>query len=326
MNSYLVSILIPLYNSEKYISETIDSCLNQIYENIEIIIVDDGSTDNSLTIVKEYEKRYKNIKVYTQKNSGAQKARNLAFEKSKGLYIQYLDADDLLSQDKISTQIALAKEHGNMNVYTTKFIRFEENIDEVQYIRREIDRSFDSGIDWLVSSWSGSGMGQTSIWLTPRELIERAGSWDESLSKNQDGEFFCRVLINTDKVIYSDSAIVYYRSSGDGSISKQMTLKAARATLTTYKLYEKHTVMIRSSELQKAMAYNYLSFINHFYPKFPALINEAEKRIKVLGHNYSTLRLPGTLYHMSKWIGFKNALRLREIVKLIKIQKGRDVS
>ena len=71
MNSPKVSILIPLYNSEEYVAETIDSCLNQTYENIEIIIVDDGSTDSSLEIAKKYEKKYKHIKVETQNNSGA---------------------------------------------------------------------------------------------------------------------------------------------------------------------------------------------------------------------------------------------------------------
>jgi glycosyltransferase involved in cell wall biosynthesis len=77
----LVSILIPCYNSEKYISKTIESCLSQTYKNIEVIIVDDGSTDNSYQIAKSYESD--RIKVYKQKNSGACRARNYAFELSR---------------------------------------------------------------------------------------------------------------------------------------------------------------------------------------------------------------------------------------------------
>ena len=106
MNPPKVSILIPLYNSENYIEETIQSCLNQTYENIEIIIVDDGSTDKSLQIAKSFESG--KLKVYSQPNSGACKARNLAFEKSIGDYIQYLDADDLLSENKIENQRKVA--------------------------------------------------------------------------------------------------------------------------------------------------------------------------------------------------------------------------
>ena len=104
MNNPKVSILIPLYNSEEYIAETIDSCLNQTYDNIEIIIVDDGSTDAGLEIARQYEIKYENIKVKTQKNSGAPVARNKAFALSTGEYIQYIDADDLLHPDKIYLQ------------------------------------------------------------------------------------------------------------------------------------------------------------------------------------------------------------------------------
>jgi glycosyltransferase involved in cell wall biosynthesis len=323
----LVSILIPLYNTERYISETIESCLNQTYKNIEIIIVDDGSTDNSLVIAKKYEKNHKNIKVFTQINSGAQKARNLAFEKSIGEYIQYLDADDLLSKDKISSQMSLVEQQGNKNIYTTKFVRFKDDINKVQYTKKTIDRSFESGIEWLIASWSGAGMGAISIWLTPRDLIEKAGKWNESLSKNQDGEFFCRTLLHSNKVIYSYNGCVYYRETGSDSISQQMTRKAAEATLLSYQLYEEHVKHIDSSKLRKALAYNYLSFINHFYPKFPTLIKEAEDHIKALGYSYASFYLPGKLFYLSKWIGFKNALRLREMIRCVLLKKEEhDVS
>lgn len=89
-----VSILIPCYNSERFVAETLDSCLAQTYRNIEIIVVDDGSTDNSFAIAKSFESNI--IKVYRQDNSGACAARNYAFRKSSGEYIVYLDADDIL--------------------------------------------------------------------------------------------------------------------------------------------------------------------------------------------------------------------------------------
>ena len=106
----LVSILIPLYNAEVYIAQTLDNCLAQTYPNIEIIVVDDGSTDGSLVIAQRYEAEHDNIKVLTQPNSGATRARNLAFEHAKGEYIQYLDADDLMSSNKIASQMALRDE------------------------------------------------------------------------------------------------------------------------------------------------------------------------------------------------------------------------
>jgi glycosyltransferase involved in cell wall biosynthesis len=316
MNS-LVSILIPLYNSEKYIAETLNSCINQTYKNIEIIIVDDGSSDEGLAIAREYEKNYNNIWVYTQENSGAQKARNLAFEKSKGDYIQYLDADDVLSEDKIENQMKLVSEYGDNNVYTCKFMRFSDTTLNAYYKKNKIDQSFDNAVDWLISSWSNGGMGQTSIWLTPRILIEKAGKWNENLEKNQDGEFFSRVILNAEKVIYSNKSLVYYRVTGSGSISFQMTEKAAKATLLSYKLYEENCIIINDYKIKKAIAYCYISFINHHYPKYPLLINEAKLSIINLG--FAPLDLvEGNFRKIAKIIGFDSSLKVRYFFKRIK--------
>ena len=106
-----VSILIPLYNSEKYIAQTIQSALNQTWENKEIIIVDDGSSDNSFEIARKFESDI--VKVFLQKNSGSCITRNEAFSFSSGEYIQYLDADDLLSPNKIEFQMKLIERAEN---------------------------------------------------------------------------------------------------------------------------------------------------------------------------------------------------------------------
>lgn len=91
----LVSILIPCYNSEKYIGDTIQSCIAQKYSNVEVIIVDNGSADKSIEIAEAWASRCDNIHLYTQQNSGVCRARNLAFSKSARNYILYLDTDDL---------------------------------------------------------------------------------------------------------------------------------------------------------------------------------------------------------------------------------------
>ncbi|MCK5666239.1 MAG: glycosyltransferase family 2 protein, partial [Thiotrichaceae bacterium] len=155
----LVSILIPLYNAQKHITETIENCLSQTYKNIEIIIVDDGSNDDGLQIVKEYADKYENIKVFTQENSGAPRARNLAFEKSNGAYIQYLDADDLMSANKISSQMAEAEIYDEDTIFTSKFSYFTKSLDDARLMFQKCDRSFDSGLEWLLTSWSGGGFG-----------------------------------------------------------------------------------------------------------------------------------------------------------------------
>src|ERR1017187_8423307 len=99
----LVSILIPAYNAQAWISDTLRSAITQTWQQKEIIVVDDGSTDQTLTIARQFESD--SVRVFTQKNQGAAAARNKAFSLSQGDYIQWLDADDLLAPDKIARQM-----------------------------------------------------------------------------------------------------------------------------------------------------------------------------------------------------------------------------
>src|SRR4051812_27885378 len=98
----LVSILIPAYNAERWIADTLRSAIAQTWDAKEIIVIDDGSNDRTLEIAKTFESP--SVRVVTQKNQGAAAARNLGFSLCKGDYIQWLDADDLLAPDKIELQ------------------------------------------------------------------------------------------------------------------------------------------------------------------------------------------------------------------------------
>src|ERR1700743_511407 len=103
----LVSILIPAYNAEPWIADTIKSALGQTWPRKEIIVVDDGSKDRTLAVARQFAGA--EVTVVTQKNAGASAARNQAFTLSRGDYIQWLDADDLLAPDKISRQMAVVE-------------------------------------------------------------------------------------------------------------------------------------------------------------------------------------------------------------------------
>ena len=91
-----ISIIVPVYNVEKYLKECLDSLINQTLEDIEIICINDGSTDNSLAILEEYQKKDSRIKVFSQRNQGVSAARNLGIEKATGEYLTFLDSDDRL--------------------------------------------------------------------------------------------------------------------------------------------------------------------------------------------------------------------------------------
>src|SRR6476659_9102773 len=108
MTAPLVSIIVPVYNSEQYLKETLESAKTQSWSNKEIIIIDDGSTDSSLDIAKGFACDW--MKVFQQVNKGASAARNFGLREAKGTYIQFLDSDDIISSDKLEEQINLLKD------------------------------------------------------------------------------------------------------------------------------------------------------------------------------------------------------------------------
>lgn len=145
MQDNLVSVIIPTYNSEKYIEETLNSVLNQTYKDFEIIIIDDCSKDNTWKIIKEYEKKYNNIVCLKQEiNKGVAEARNRGIDSAKGRYIAFLDSDDLWYKEKLEKQLNFMKEKKAFFSYTAI-----EMIDEKgkilkgkREVKEEIDYNF----------------------------------------------------------------------------------------------------------------------------------------------------------------------------------------
>lgn len=312
----LVSILIPLYNAQDYIATTLESSISQSYPNIEIIVVDDGSSDNSADIVKSYADKFSNIRLYHQQNLGAPRARNLAFEKSNGEYIQYLDADDLLSKNKIFSQMQKAKEYKyNPNIiFSSKFSYFINSIDDAKYYPQSIDHSYSSGIEWLIDAWSGGGFGAVMGWLTHRELIKKAGRWNETLKRNQDGEFFCRVLLNAKEVIMRDDIMVYYRRVPN-SISSSKTKESIYSLLESLNRYQYNIEGLNNYKLKEALAISYANFIKEYHILYPDVTKEAHKQIKKLGFDIDKLPFRGKFGVAVKMVGFYNALRVYNLFK-----------
>lgn len=304
-----VSILIPLYNAEYYIAETIDSIIKQTYKNIEIIIVDDGSTDNSYEIAQNYASE--KVKVVQQANKGACAARNKALELSTGEYIVFFDADDIMYKDKIKNQMELAEKYGEDYIYSSQWIPFTGKLPTVFPPKTIIDKNFDSPIDWLTTSWLHRS-GAVGIWLTPKKLIEQAGKWDESLKQNQDGEFFFRVLLKSKGVKYADSAYLFYRKDVHTSITKTNNPEKSQDILKTYISYENVLKIKNTYAIRKALAFNYAKFIYIHCKKEKELINIAWQRMKQLNVN-EKWKVGGKKFQLlCRLIGFKNALKLKK--------------
>ncbi len=197
----LVSILIPLYNAEEFIAQTIESCLSQTYTNIELVIVDDHSTDCSTEVVRNY--LSEKVRLYTNPKKGGNSARNYAFEMSRGEYVMFHDADDYITCGDIQLLMDAIMQRGTENSAAFSPIYMLEADGRLWQPPTTIDRDFVPGVEMLVNIWIGKGFRGTHCHLVPRHLVDSVGRWDESVLKNQDGEFFARVYNAADKMLFS---------------------------------------------------------------------------------------------------------------------------
>ncbi len=307
-----VSIIIPSYNSYQFISQTLVSVFDQTHSNFEVIVVDDGSTDKTLEIIQRYKDR---IQIIPQENRGACAARNKGFELSKGQYIQFLDADDLLSANKIESQIKILLDQTDV-IANGSWGRFYSNEPFNEDIQWGPDLSIQKDLDpvsWLCQNH----MSQTACWLTPRHLIEKAGGWDESLTQNQDGEFFTRVISNAKKVIYTPEAKVYYRSNLSESISKNARKrKNIESRFQACQSYEQVILNLEDSvRTRRAVANKYQHFIYSAYPYHPEIIKKAEERVKIYGGSTLSPYKGGKFHNLlMQTLGWKFPAKLKSII------------
>ena len=198
----LVSIITPSYNSEKFISQTIESVINQTYKNWEMIIVDDVSPDDSNDIIEEYEKKDSRIKlIKLEKNSGPAVARNRAIEEAKGRYIAFLDADDLWMSEKLEKQIAFMDEKKCTLSYTSYGTMDEDGNDLDRIVSAKDSLNY---IELLKSNRIGC---LTAIYDT--QMIGKV--YMPLIKKRQDYGLWLKILKKTDVAYGMDEVLGKYR-------------------------------------------------------------------------------------------------------------------
>ncbi len=281
----LVSVLIPLYNAENYLAQCLDSVVNQTYKNLEVIIVNDGSTDNSFEIVNKYAKEYSYIKVFSQKNSGAQIARNKAFKLSSGKYIQYLDADDCLHHEKIFIQIQelLKEKETTLCFGKCEYFQGEKQNILTRNLKIYNNKYFDP-CDFLYHMWLNTEALPPLSYLIPRSIIKASGGWDETLKKNQDGEFFARVILFSQKILFTSESISYYRMDTPNSISKNLSYQSLLSIKKSIDLYVQHSKKCKQ-DFTEALRTIYTVAIMKLYPLDSELARKVTMEKEQLGIN-----------------------------------------
>ena len=295
----LVSILIPAFNAQEWIADTLKSAIGQTWERKEVIVVDDGSTDHTLAIARQFASE--RVSIVSQNNQGAAAARNRAFSVSQGDYIQWLDADDLLAPDKIARQMeAVDQCRSKRTLLSSAWGQFMYRPHKAKFEPTPLWCDL-SPLEWLLRKMGQGVFMQTATWLVSRELTEAAGPWNTQLLGDDDGEYFCRVLLGSNGTRFIPEARVLFRMTGVNRLS--YIGRSERKMEAQFVSMQLHIGYIRSLEDTERVRMACVKYLQHclpnFYPERLDIVKQAEQLAGTLG---GRLEVPPPLSWKYAWI------------------------
>ena len=264
MNNIKVSVIIPVYNSQQYLKQCLDNVVNQTLRDIEIIIVNDGSTDNSLLIIQEYANKYKNIKVINKQNEGCYKARNVGLETSTGEYISFLDSDDYI-ETTIYEKLYLKAKQTDADIVSSNYYILQDN--KLKLV------DFSSSAALLEKS-NNSLAGAENILLDAiiwsrifkrQMLVEKSIKFHSDIYMADDAFFHIVTMLNSKEIIYIPDVLYTYRISRKDSITSSYN--------------ERNFDCIKVAK--KIMDYAIANNMEHFMPQIVAFV----LRLNIVGYN-----------------------------------------
>ncbi len=313
----LVSVLIPAYNAAPWVAKAIESALAQDWPRIEIIVVDDGSRDSTLRAARQLEST--RVKVITQENQGAAVARNRALSLAQGDYIQWLDADDLLAPDKITRQLHAGGSREPMVLLSSGFGEFFSRPEKAVFSPTLLWQDL-SPVSWITTKFENTLWMNPAVWLVSRQLTDAAGPWNEALSLDDDGEYFCRVIAASKVVRFVPGAKSYYRQWNPASLSRAFSEKACCSLLNSLKLSTRYLLSLEDSPKTRAAALSYLqAWMQYFYPEKKALLEQINALAAELGGRLEPPTLKPPYEYIRRLFGWrvaKKAVRIRFVAKL----------
>lgn len=308
-----VSVIIPAYNSARWLPQTLASVFAQSHKNLEVIVVDDGSSDESARVAAE-----NGARVIVQKNSGASVARNRGLREATGDYFQFLDADDLLSPEKIAIQVqALGATPGGW-IAACPYTSFIDGEDPYRSELRDADwvksAKFAPG-QWICRLLGLDGAPWKFVangcYLVPRAVADAAGPWMPERSPDDDGEYFLRVVLSSSGVIGTGGRFFYRKFHQPRSLSGYVNERWCRGVFaSTSRKYE----TLRSWDAAQAeifAAREFGSLACVAYPEFPEIYKQSLQRALAHGGaptpNFATPQGRA----LSRVLGWKAAKRLQ---------------
>lgn len=314
----LVSIIIPAYNAEATLGYTLSSLVAQTWQRKEIIVVNDGSTDATAEVAEQFASQ--GVKTFTIENRGLSGAVNYGYRQSQGDYIQEVDADDLISPDKIERQLAALRPGDDKHtLLSSPWGYFYYRTSRARFVSNSFWQDL-SPTEWLLRKFGENLHMQNATWLVRRELVEIAGLWDESLNYDQDGEYFARVVTVSAGIRFVPEGRVYYRASGSGRISQiGNSDKKKESLLRSMKLHIGYIRSLEDSERVRKACVTYLqNWYHNFYLSRPDLAEEARNLATQLGGSLKKPTLRKKFAWMEPVLGWEATNRVQNFVPELK--------
>jgi len=275
-----ISVIIPTYNYGSYIGRTLSAILFQTYKNFEILVIDDGSTDNTREIVEGFQDP--RIRYLYQNNQGACVARNRGICEAKGDYLLFHDADDLIEPGHLEEYLSVAVEHLGSNVYgPADVVREEDGKFKVLGVKGKCPG------DDLLQYWLSHWAIHPNCILWPRTNVERVGAWDEQLHANQDGDYALRALVAGIPFVFAPKAphAKYLRHEHEtGQISSTVSAKTA---LSKIRVLEKIEGLLAEKgslkqQYKQALGEKYYEFARLWLYVLPEISDECFRKFREL--------------------------------------------
>lgn len=307
-----VSIILPVYNVERYIEECLTSVIQQTYKNIELILVNDGTKDDSVVLAQNVLSHWTgDCRIVSQKNSGACAARNNALKLATGDYFIHLDADDRIDSELIATQIECLRRYGfdNRKIAVCKWVGLEDN---TICMSDKISHDYDCPSDLLIDMYINHLCIYPHCYMVSRQLIEKAGLWDTTLVQDEDGDFFSRIIAQAESIIYNARSVAYYRFGNMSSQSKEVSEKAINGFVDTAIKKSKLLLSISSSHRVNDAVYELVSLKPKlYYPYFRKACRKADQFLEQTIHRkieYSKCSIETWIYYYLVRFGFRKSL------------------
>lgn len=298
-----ISIIIPMYNAEKYIEDCLKSIFNQKFQNIEVIIVNDGSIDRSLNIVYKYMKLNSNIKVVNKENGGVSKARNIGIKESKGKYLLFLDSDDYLENNSLKILSYYLEIEDDIDVIifnaVMKGLKKERKLRDSYYANKKIENK-----EYLKDYFLGNAISSVCTKLWKRELFIKNGIFfPENFKYGEDGITMFKLLFYAKRIIKIDKYLYYYRENIESAMHKKEI-----PVMQYLKAYNKMINFLNNKNDSWFLEYEYSFKLNFVYEHllFTFLLKERRKE------------------YLELYREFKNDNKKKQIIKLSK-KNGKEL-